>query len=74
MNAVKSEAQSSSAIVTPQMQTVLDYLKEHNTISDEEMMSLLNIKKTRLFELTTQMVGAGLINVEGRGASKKITL
>ena len=74
MNAVKSEAQSSSAIVTPQMQTVLDYLKEHGTISDDEMMSLLNIKKTRLFELTTQMVGAGLIKVEGRGTNKKITL
>jgi len=74
MNASKAQASASSVVVTPQMQTVLDYLNEHGSTSDEEMLSLLGIKKTRLFELTKQMIGAGLIKVEGRGANKKITL
>jgi len=74
MNTSKAQTSDSSVVVTPQMQTVLDYLNEHGLISDEEMLSLLGIKKTRLFELTKQMTGAGLIKVEGRGANKKITL
>ena len=74
MNASKKEAPVSSVTITPQMQTVLDYLNKHGTISDEDMQSLLEVKRTRSFELTRQMADAGLLKVTGRGENRKITL
>ncbi|MCL2863957.1 MAG: putative DNA binding domain-containing protein [Lachnospiraceae bacterium] len=75
MNAAKGNVISSSKdTVTPQMQLLLDYLKEHGNISDEEMQTLLNIKRTRAFNLTKQMSDAGLITIIGRGKNRKILL
>jgi len=39
-------------IITPQIQKVLDYLKVHETISNDEIQVLLRIKRTRSFTLT----------------------
>ena len=74
MNTAEREIFSSNDIITPQMQTLLDYLKTHNEISDAEVQELLNIKRTRAFTLTKQMSDAGLIKITGRGQNKKITL
>ena len=60
--------------ITPQMQKVLDYLKVHETISDDEIQALLKIKRTRSFTLTRKMSEAGLVCIEGRGTKRKITL
>jgi len=75
MNAAKgSLASSIKNSVTPQMQLLLDYLKEHSDISDEEVQTLLNVKRTRAFNLTKQMSDAGLITIIGRGKTRKILL
>ena len=60
--------------MTAQMQKVLDYISEHDQITDEEVQSLLGIKKTRAFELMKQMRNMELINVVGRGAGKKYVI
>lgn len=57
---------------TPQMQKVLNYLAEHGELSDAELQSLLEIKRTRAYTLVKQMEKAGLISVSGRGAGRKI--
>jgi ATP-dependent DNA helicase RecG len=68
----KDTAQNSSGLaVTKQMRTVLDYLAEHREITDEDLQELLGVKRTRAYNLTTQMADAGLIQVVGRGAGKK---
>jgi len=60
--------------VTPQMQVLIEYLKEHGEISDEEVQALFNIKRTRAFNLTKQMSEAGLLKITGRGKYRKILL
>lgn len=61
-------------LVTPQMQTLLDYLKQNGRVSDEGVQALLNIKRTRAFNLTKQMSELRLITITGRGKHRKIVL
>ena len=70
----KADVKSTSPAVTPQMRTVLDYLREYGEICDEDLQELLNIKKTRAYLLTRQMSEEGLIEIVGRGQTKKYRL
>lgn len=74
MNAISAAAPKQASPVTAQMQKVLDYISEHGQITDEEVQSLLGIKKTRAFELIKKMREMGLINVVGRGSGKKYVI
>jgi ATP-dependent DNA helicase RecG len=81
MNATseKSAAEPTEAVtaplkITPQMKMALDYLAEYGEMNDEELQELLNIKKTRAYLLVRQMSENGLIEVMGRGATKKYRL
>jgi len=72
MNTAKEESASYVRnSVTPQMQQILDYIKEHGNISDEEVQNLLNVKRTRAFNLTKQMSNEGLVTLVGRGKNRK---
>ncbi|MCD8241319.1 MAG: putative DNA binding domain-containing protein [Lachnospiraceae bacterium] len=61
-------------VVTPQMKTVMDYLAEYGEMTDEDLQELLNIKKTRAYLLARQMNENGLIEIVGRGVTKKYKL
>jgi ATP-dependent DNA helicase RecG len=69
-----AEAKPTAPIITPQMKTVLEYLKEYGEMRDEDLQELLHIKKTRAYLLTRQMSEEGLIEVVGRGAEKTYRL
>lgn len=71
---VPMEANRASVVITPQMKTVLDYLAEYDEMTDQDFQELLNIKKTRAYLLARQMHENGLIDIIGRGASKKYKL
>ena len=60
--------------ITPQMKTVLDYLKDNGEMTDKELQELLNIKTTRSYQITRKMQEMGLIEIHGRGAEKKYVL
>ncbi len=62
---------SVTANITPQMRTVLGYLEEYGEVGDDDLQELLNIKRTRVYLLTRQMSEAGLIEIVGRGATKR---
>jgi ATP-dependent DNA helicase RecG len=73
MNAAKSGAPGETKQglrVSAQMQTLLNYLAGHERITDDEIQNLLNIKRTRVYTLTRQMVELGLIKTQGRGKSR----
>ena len=74
MNAVAAAAPKSKAPVTVQMQRILDYISAHGQITDEEVQSLLGIKKTRAFNLVKKMRETGLVQMIGRGVEKKYVL
>ena len=67
-------AEKAPVTITPQMKTVMDYLAEYGEMTDEDMQELLNIKKTRAYLLARQMNENGLIDIIGRGATKKYKL
>ena len=78
MNAVGSAVEDvpvvggkSTTGITPQMKMVMDYLAEYGEMTDEDLQELLNIKKTRAYLLARQMNESGLIDIVGRGATKK---
>ncbi|MCH5197049.1 MAG: putative DNA binding domain-containing protein [Oscillospiraceae bacterium] len=73
MNSVSPEIKE-SATIKPQWQTVIDYLKEHDEITEEGLQKLLDLKKTRVYTLSKQMEKAGIIVISGRGEDKKYRL
>jgi ATP-dependent DNA helicase RecG len=56
--------------ITPQMQTIMDYIKENGSITDIKIQELLGLKKTRAFNLAKQMREMGIIKAVGRGIDK----
>ena len=74
MNAASSAALEHTSPFTAQMQKVLNHISAHGQITDEEVQSLLGIKKTRAFDLMKQMRNMGLVRMIGRGAEKKYLL
>lgn len=64
----------STVAITPQMKTVMDYLAKYDEMTDEDLQELLNIKKTRAYQIARQMHENELIDIIGRGASKKYKL
>ena len=74
MNTAALSEPSNKIPVTPQMRSILDHIANNGYITDEEIGSLLCLKKTRIFNLTKQMRELGLIVVEGRGKDKRYLL
>ena len=53
------------------MQKILQYIDEKGQITDAEIETLLDVKKTRVFTIVKEMEELGLIVIEGRGKDKK---
>ena len=70
----RSSAAKPHETVTPQMKSVLDYLAKNGEMSEEDLLSLLCIKKTRAYQIAKRMSELGLIEIDGRGAEKKYRL
>ncbi|MBD5096818.1 MAG: transcriptional regulator [Lachnospiraceae bacterium] len=60
--------------LTSQMKKVLAYIAEHGQATDVEIEQLLDIKKTRLYNLTREMSEMKLIQIDGRGTNKRYLL
>ena len=69
-NPVVKEAEE----IKPQWQTVIDHLKAHGELTEQGLMKLLGLKKTRAYTLSKQMEEAGVIEIIGRGDNKKYKL
>ena len=69
-NMNRVSAKRSEVGISEQMQKILDYIDENETITDQEIQALLGLKKTRAFTLAKQMRDMGLITVVGRGDTK----
>ena len=56
---------------TPQMRAVLDYITQNGQATDADLEVLLNVKHTRIFNLTKEMLHMALIRTEGKGKGKR---
>lgn len=63
-----------TSAVPNQYQAVIDHLKEQGSMTVEELQELLDIKRTRAYNLYKKMEAEGYIKVSGRGTGKIITL
>lgn len=57
--------------VTAQMREVMNYLSQYEAITDDELMELLHLKRTRAYIVANQLANMGLIDIIGRGKDKK---
>lgn len=69
-NMNRVSAKRSEVGISEQMQKILDYIDENETVTDQEIQALLGLKKTRAFTLAKQMRDMGLITVVGCGDTK----
>ena len=60
--------------VTYQMRKVLDYIADNGQATDTELEEILDVKHTRVYNLTREMKELGLLRIEGRGKDKKYLL
>ena len=60
--------------VTYQMRKVLDYIADNGQATDTELEEILEVKHTRVYNLTREMKELGLLHIEGRGKDKKYLL
>ena len=60
--------------VTYQMRKVLDYIADNGQATDTELEEILQVKHTRVYNLTREMKELGLLRIEGRGKDKKYLL
>lgn len=74
MNAAPVIEEEKAPAITSQMQKVLDYIAENGQITDLELEELLNVKHTRVFNITREMNKLGLIRIDGRGKEKRYVL
>lgn len=73
MNEVSPLAPDESRI-TYQMRKVLDYIADNGQATDTELEEILDVKHTRVYNLTREMKELGLLRIEGRGKDKKYLL
>ena len=74
MNTAPVISDEESDRITLQMREVMSHIKEKGHITDPEVEALLDVKKTRAFNLIKEMRSLGLIRTEGRGKDKKYVL
>lgn len=73
-NADETGLEETKVSLTPQMQKMLCCIQKNGEATESELETLLNVKKTRIYELTRQLRNMGLIVAEGRGREKKYRL
>ena len=61
-------------VIPKQYKAVIDYLNEHGSMTEDELQKLLDIKRTRAYNLYKKMESDGYISISGRGERKVITL
>ena len=57
--------------LTPQKEHILDFISKNGQITEDEIMKLLGVKRTRAYTVAKQMCDDNLIAAVGRGVDKK---
>ncbi|MBQ4518772.1 MAG: putative DNA binding domain-containing protein [Clostridia bacterium] len=60
-----------SVLATQQEQLIIDYIKDNGSITDDEIQTMLEIKKSRAYVIVKSMKDKGILITKGRGNDKK---
>lgn len=71
-NATASNADNTVFVpITEQEQLIIDYIKKNGCITDDEIQSILGIKKSRAYLIIKSMRDKNLLVTQGRGIERK---
>ena len=70
-SARESEKTVISIPATEQEQIIIDYIKERGSITDNEIQDMLDVKKSRAYNIVKSMKDKGILVTKGRGNDKK---
>lgn len=70
-NMNSADSKSKNSHITPQKEQILDSISRNGQITEDEIMELLGVKKTRAYTLAKEMCDEKLMVCEGRGVNKK---
>lgn len=71
-NATASNADNTVFVpITEQEQLIIDYIKKYGCITDDEIQSMLSIKKSRAYLIIKSMRDKNLLVTQGRGSERK---
>ncbi len=57
--------------ITYQMREVMHYITENDGATDADLEDILDVKHTRVYNLTREMKDLGLLSIKGRGKDKR---
>lgn len=60
--------------LTEQEQIIVDYIKQYKFIRRSTVEDILDVKKTRAYEVITSLIAKNIIKVSGNGSSSKYIL
>lgn len=64
----------SSVNTAVKYKTVIDFIKENGKITEQQLQELLNVKRTRAYNITKELESDGIVIIHGRGENKYLTL
>lgn len=64
----------SSVNTAVKYETVIDFIKENGKITEQQLQELLNVKRTRAYNITKELESDGIVIIHGRGENKYLTL
>lgn len=70
-SATETEKKVISTSATAQEQIIIDYIKDNGSITDDEIQDMLDIKKSRAYNIVKSMKDKGVLVTKGRGNDKK---
>ena len=73
MNSMQAQSAEPKEIIaiSPQKQTILDFIDQNGFITEPQIMELVKVKKTRAYNIAKEMHADKLIKPIGRGSAKK---
>ncbi len=57
--------------ISDKKQKILNFIDANGYVTEPQIMDLLNVKKTRAYNIAKEMISAGLIKAVGRGSTKR---
>ena len=60
--------------LTEQENSIINYLATHGEMTEQDVQKLLDVKKTRAFNIIKGLREMNLVETVGKGADKKIVL
>lgn len=60
--------------ISQREEVIVNFIVEQGSITNEQIQSLLNVKKTRMYAIVKKMIEKGIVFAEGKAEKKRYFL